>query len=133
MSESGEYHKQSYRDLKVWQVAVDLSVAIFGLTDSYPKSDLYGLTAQMRRCAASIPANIAEGCARKGAGEFLQFLHVAAGSLGELDTFLEIGRRLGYGNVADYEDMMSTSAEVGRMLYGLIASIRQGSRRATGH
>lgn len=126
MSDGG---KQSYRDLKVWRSGVDLTEAVFRVTDSYPKSELYGLVSQMRRCASSVPANIAEGCARKGAGEFVQFLHIAAGSLAELDTFLEIGRRLEYGDSVLYLDLSRMTDETGKMLYGLINSVKQGARK----
>ncbi len=113
-----------FRDLKVWQRSLDLSVAVYSATKASPDDERYGLTSQMRRCAASIPANIAEGSARKGSGEFLQFLHVAAGSLAELETFLELARRLEYCEQEVLRSLDNTATEVGRMLYGLIAHVK---------
>ena len=87
--------KTSFRDLGVWCRALDLAVEVYRLTDGFPKRETYGLTAQMRNCAASVPANIAEGRGRRGDGDFLRFLHyIAAGSLAELETLLELSRRL---------------------------------------
>jgi four helix bundle protein len=85
---------RSHRDLIVWQKAIDLVVSVYAATENFPKTELYGLTSQIRRCATSIPANIAEGQGRRLPGEFIQFLGNARGSLLELDTHLEIARRL---------------------------------------
>ena len=86
---------KTHKSLDVWQVAVNLAQNIYGVTRRFPKEELFGLTTQMRRCAISIPSNIAEGSARQGDKEFIQFLYVAAGSASELDTQLEIARRVG--------------------------------------
>ncbi len=120
-----------FRDLKVWQRGLDLTVAVYAATRAFPKEERYGLTAQMRGCAASVPANIAEGSARRGGGEFLQFLHIAAGSLAELETFLELTRRLGYCEQEVLAEMDNCATEVGRMLYGLISHVKR-TRRAEG-
>src|SRR5687768_2748512 len=85
----------SHRDLIVWQKAMDLVVAFYKATEGFPKTETYALTSQIRRAAASIPANIAEGQGRRLGGEYLQFLGNARGSLLELDTHLEIAIRLG--------------------------------------
>jgi four helix bundle protein len=118
-----------FRDLKVWQQALDLSVAVYGATKAFPDDERYGLISQMRRCASSVPANIAEGCARKGDGEFLQFLHVAAGSLAELETFLELARRLGYCKQEVLDEMDKRTMHVGQLLYGLISHVRDRDGR----
>ena len=78
----------SHKDLKVWQKGIDLVVLIYEITNIYPKEELYALTNQMRRCASSIPANIAEGAARRNTTEFRHFLHISLGSASELETFL---------------------------------------------
>lgn len=85
---------QTYRDLIVWQRSIELVTAIYQLTNAYPKSELFGLTSQMRRAAVSIPSNIAEGYARKSRKEYIQFLRIAYGSGAELETQLTITRNL---------------------------------------
>ena len=85
---------RSHRNLKVWQEAISLVEAVYRLTATFPKEELYGLTSQMRRAATSVPANIAEGAARKGTRELLHFLSITTGSLSELDTHLEVAMRL---------------------------------------
>ena len=87
--------KRSHRDLKVWQEAISLVEIIYRLTTAFPKEEQYGLTSQMRRAATSVPANIAEGAARSGTRELLHFLSIATGSLSELDTHIEVAKRLG--------------------------------------
>jgi len=116
--------KTSYRDLDVWHRAVDLAVMVYRLTKQYPKHELYGLVSQMRRCAASVPANIAEGRGRRSDAEFCRFLYVASGSIAELETFLELSTRLGYGDAEGLARTCMATAEVGRMLYGLISTVR---------
>ena len=86
--------KRSHRDLKVWQEAISLVETIYRLTAAFPREEQYGLTSQMRRAAISVPANIAEGAARHGTRELLHFLSIATGSLSELDTHVEVARRL---------------------------------------
>lgn len=116
--------KSSFRDLLAWQKACDLAVAVYGLTADFPKRETYGITAQMRDCATSIAANIAEGRARKGDRDFLRFLHISAGSLAELETFTEISRRLGYVDPSGQMPLQEEVDEVGRLLSGLIRSVR---------
>ncbi len=116
--------KSSYRDLLVWQKGCGLSVAVYHMTGSFPKSEVYGLSSQMRNAAASVPANIAEGCARGSRGDFVRFLRIAAGSLAELDTFVEICRRLDYACPGELETLQAMIDEQGKMLFGLIASVR---------
>lgn len=86
---------ESYRDLVVWQQAMDLVVSIYETTKAWPKEELYGLTPQLRRAATSVPANIAEGYGRESRASYQQFLRIAQGSLKELETHLLIARRVG--------------------------------------
>ena len=86
----------SYRDLTVWQKSIVLATTIYGATRGFPAEERFGLTSQIRRSATSIPANIAEGQARRTTGEFLQSLGIARGSLAELETHLILSERLGY-------------------------------------
>lgn len=79
----------------MWQKACDLVVVVYEITSRFPVQERYGLTSQMRRCSASVPANIAEGAARRGTGEFQHFLSIARGSLAELDTWVEVAQRVG--------------------------------------
>ena len=115
---------RSHRDLIVWQKAMDLVVSVYAATENFPKTELYGLTSQIRRCAASIPANIAEGQGRRLSGEFLQFLGNARGSLLELETHLEIARRLGMLNEEVHLALMEQVIEVRKLLNGLMRSIK---------
>ncbi|MEA3403666.1 MAG: four helix bundle protein [Armatimonadota bacterium] len=124
-----ESGKDSFRDLTVWQRAVDVAGDVYRLTETYPKRETYGLTSQMRRCAASIPANIAEGRGRHGDGDFLRFLYIAAGSLAELETFVELSRRLDYATNDELAPLERSVEEVGRMLQGLICTVREAVKK----
>ena len=115
---------KSHRDLRVWQAGMDLSVSVYKATELYPKSEVFGLASQMRRAASSIPANIAEGFSRQHKPEFVQFLHVAKGSLSELETFIDLSERLGYLKPEDAVALSEQADAVGKMLHGLIASVR---------
>jgi four helix bundle protein len=115
---------RSHRDLIVWQKAIDLVVSVYAATENFPKTELYGLTSQIRRCATSIPANIAEGQGRRLPGEFIQFLGNARGSLLELDTHLEIARRLGMLSEEAHLALMEKLIEVRKLLNGLMRSIK---------
>ena len=87
---------ESYRDMIVWQQAMDLAVAVYTATKEWPREELYGLTSQARRAATSVPANIAEGFARENRGSYLQFLRIVQGSLKELETHLIIAQRISW-------------------------------------
>ncbi|MGB8261224.1 MAG: four helix bundle protein [Terracidiphilus sp.] len=115
---------QSFRDLLVWQRAMQLTVAVYRLTAGFPKEEQYGLTSQIRRSAISIPSNIAEGQGRLSAGEFRQFLGIARGSNFELQTQLEIARALKFGNSALIDEAEGLSHEVGKMVFALLESIQ---------
>jgi len=111
---------QDFRKLKVWQKRHSLVLRIYNATCTFPDSERYGLTSQMRRAAASVPANIAEGCTRSGRMEFRQFLYISAGSASELDYLLLLGRDLRLLAEKQYEALYSSLYEVRRMLTALI-------------
>lgn len=114
---------KSYRDLVVWQKAMDLVTAVYRVTSGFPREEIYGLTSQLRRAAVSIPSNIAEGQGRYGAAEFRHFLRQANGSLMELETQLLIAERLQYITSEDARKLLGEAAEVGKILNGLMASL----------
>jgi four helix bundle protein len=111
-----------YKDLLVWQKAIALVTQVYVVTRSFPREELYGLTSQIRRAAVSVPSNIAEGQARLTLGEFCHFLGIARASLAELDTQLIIATNLGY--LTETGSLFEQLAEVGRMLSGLLSSLR---------
>ena len=87
---------KTHKDLEVWNLGIDLVEHVYKLTATFPKDELYGLVSQIRRCAVSIPANIAEGAARHSVKEYIRFLYISLGSLSELETHLVISKRLGF-------------------------------------
>ena len=111
----------SFRDLIVWQRSVDLTVAVYRLTRGFPREEVYGMTAQMRRAAVSIASNIAEGYGRNSDGEFRYFLGIARGSNAELETQLVVAKRLEFAGVASMAECEGMSGEVARMLTSLMA------------
>ena len=119
---------RSYRDLRVWQKAVDLAVDCYRVSRRLPRSEMYGLASQMQRSAASIPANIAEGHGREHLGDYLHHLSMANGSLMELETLLLIAARLTYCNSNDLKPVFLQTAEVGRMLSGLTSKLQDVKR-----
>lgn len=112
---------KTYKDLIVWQKGVELTIAVYVLTKSFPVEEQFGLTSQMRRAAVSIPANIAEGKLRQSGKEFRRFLYIAFGSGGELETHLVIAKQLHMGASADYERIDTLLNEVMRMLNVMIS------------
>ena len=115
---------QSYRDLIAWQKAMQFVAVIYRETQQFPKEERYGLTNQLRRAAVSLPSNIAEGQARFSQKEFKHFLSQARGSLVEIETQLLISQGLGYLPAKSTQDLLNAAAELGRILNGLIASIK---------
>jgi four helix bundle protein len=113
----------SYRDLLVWQQAMDLAVDVYTATRSWPKEELYGLTSQARRAATSIPANIAEGYGRETRAFYGHFLKVAQGSLKELETHLLIAQRIGIGSAGELDGLLAASESVGKLLRLLIRKL----------
>ena len=119
---------RSYRELIAWQKAIDLVPAIYECTRSFPDCERFGLTSQLRRAAVSVPSNIAEGQGRASTGEFNQFLGHARGSLLEIETQVFIARNLGFTATGDGELLLAKCAEVGRILNGLMSSLRRKKR-----
>jgi four helix bundle protein len=114
----------TYEDLETWQLAMELVEAVYRHTEEFPIREKYGLTNQLRRAAVSIPSNIAEGKGRSSDRELVQFLNHARGSLYEVQTQLKIARRLHYLPVGTADKLDSQTAEVGRLLNGLIRRFR---------
>ena len=119
----GEPKIQSYRDLKVWQEAVNLAEICYRFTKTFPKEELYGMTTQIRRASVSIAANIAEGYGRKTRGEYIQFLYIAQGSLKELETHLIISQRVELASNESINPILHQCESVGRLLLALIRSL----------
>lgn len=115
---------KTFRDLRVWQKAHELTLAIYKATRSFPPDEKYGLTSQLRRAVASVPTNIVEGYRRRGGREFLRFLNIAEGSLEETRYHLILSRDLGYIGQEEFGLLDKTCEEVGRMLGGLQRTIR---------
>lgn len=113
---------KTLKDLDAWKKALDFAESIYTLTARFPKEEQFGLISQLRRSAVSVPSNIAEGAARSTRKEFIQFLHVALGSLAEAETQLILARRLDY----QVEDTIFNNIEnIRRMLLGLIRFLRK--------
>ncbi|MGC1425011.1 MAG: four helix bundle protein [Terracidiphilus sp.] len=120
---------QDYRDLIVWQKAIDLTVCIYKLTRSLPKDEAYGLSSQMRRASVSIASNIAEGRGRLNPAEFRQFLGVAQGSTYELQTQIVVANSLGFASSEDLEQAKVLSDEVSKMLSAFIHTLNSAASR----
>ncbi len=115
----------SYKELVVWQKSMDLVIEVYQLTKEFPKEEIYGLTSQMKRSAVSIPSNIAEGSRRSSRKDFCNFLYHAYGSGAELETQVEISKRLSFGKVDKYEKVKSLLNEVMRMLNKFIDQLEK--------
>ena len=114
---------KDFRNLQVWEKAHLLVLELYRTTRTFPREEIYGVVSQIRRCSASVAANIAEGCGRKGNGEFHHFLQVAAGSGSELDYHLLLARNLGYIDDAAYRRLSPRVVEVRRMLSALLRKV----------
>ncbi len=115
---------RSYRDLIVWQWGMALTKDVYSLTKSFHRDEIYGLTAQLRRAAVSIPSNIAEGHARASSKEFLHHLSFALGSLAEVETQLILARELGFCEQSSLDALLKQTDELGRKLRGLQKTIK---------
>jgi len=109
-----------HKKLDLWNMAMELAVAVHRITESFPREERYCLTDQIRRAASSVPGNIAEGAARRTKKEFINYLHMAQGSLSELDTHLELSRRLGYLAQESWASLDKKIERIDKMLSGLI-------------
>lgn len=117
---------ESYKDLRVWQEGMILAEKAYLHTRAFPKSEMFGLTSQVRRATASIPANIAEGWGRESTGDYIRFLLIAQGSLKEFETHLMLSQRVGLSEAQSAAEMLSIADGLGRMLRGLIRSLQNG-------
>ena len=114
----------NYKDLVVWQKAIDLATWVYGLTSRFPKEEIYGIVSQMRRASVSIPSNIAEGQSRQHKNEFIQFLSIAKGSLSELETQLIISGKLKYISEKELNEGMERIDDISKLLYSLIKKLK---------
>jgi four helix bundle protein len=110
---------KNFRDLKVWEKSHELALAAYDATSNFPKQEMFGLVSQIRRCATSIPANIAEGCGRRGNGEFHRFLQIASGSASELEYHLLLSRDLKFMDAETHRLLNDRVEEIKRMLASL--------------
>jgi len=115
---------KDFHELKVWQKAHQLTLAVYQATTRFPCEELYGLTSQIRRSCSSIPANLAEGCGRNGDAEFARFCSIAAGSASELEYHLLLARDLELIDSCDYQNLAEQTVEVTRMLSALLQKLR---------
>jgi four helix bundle protein len=119
-----EDRPQSYRDLIVWQKAMDMAFGVFELVKRFPREELYALRSQVTRAASSVPANIAEGNARGTTKDYANFLSIAKGSLSEMETLLLLAVRLEYLGQSDVAPVFGLAEEVGKMLTTLRSKLR---------
>jgi four helix bundle protein len=120
----GAAAKPGFQDLIAWQKAMELVTAVYGVTREWPREEQYGLISQIRRAAVAIPSNLAEGHGRSGPREYAHHVSIAFGSLCELETQMLIGERLGYTNGDVTAELMTRTAEVRRLIRGLIRSLQ---------
>jgi len=118
----------SYKELIVWQKAMDLAVAVYALTTDFPRDEIYGLVSQMRRASVSIVSNIAEGWTRKNTKEYIQFLSVADGSAAELETQLLLSEKLGFGKKDKPEQVAELILEIQKILPSIMRSLKETNR-----
>lgn len=123
---------KTYRDLIVWQKSMALVTEVYKITSEFPNEEVYGLTSQTRRSAVSIPSNIAEGYGRKATGDYIRFLNIAAASLYEFQTQLEISRNLNFISQEKFSIIYELSREIERMLSSLICKIGTKLQSAKG-
>lgn len=114
-----------YRELLVWQKAMDFAVEVHPIAISFPKAEMFALTSQVNRSATSVPSNIAEGNGRRTTGDYIHFLGIAKGSLNELETQLTLACRYDYIPESVHDSLLEKSAEIGRMLNGLIEALER--------
>ncbi len=110
---------KSFRDLRVWQAGIELVEIVYSLTGRFPKHELYGLASQIQRAAVSVPSNIAEGHTRESTKEYLQHLSIAQASLAELETQLEIAKRLKYLSEEELNRVLTHTSALGKQLFAL--------------
>jgi len=119
---NGKMNMKNHKDLDVWKMSMDLVEMVYTQSAMYPKEEVYGLTSQIRRAAVSVPSNIAEGAARQGNKEFIQFLYISLGSLSEVETQTILAKRLGFTDNID--TLLNTIVRIKKMLNGLITHLK---------
>jgi four helix bundle protein len=115
---------RDYRDLLAWQKALELVKTVYKETAAFPRDEIFGIVAQLRRASVSISSNIAEGQGRRSKGEFLRYLHIALGSLAEAETQILISQNLGFLRQKQAERLISLTSETGRLINGLVNALR---------
>jgi len=120
---------KDFKELIVWQKAVDFVTKVYQETKLFPKEELYGLVSQIRRAAVSVPANISEGYTRRHTNEYIQFLYISLGSCGELETLLIISKNLRFISSEKLDALTKDLFEIKRMLNALINSLRRKTKR----
>ncbi len=115
---------KSFRDLFIWQKSMNLVTVIYEVSSKFPSQEMYGLTSQIRRCAISIPSNIAEGYGRNSTGDYKRFLQIAVGSLFEFQTQIEIAFNLHYLSKEVFDDLLRMCNDLDKMLYSLIQKLK---------
>jgi four helix bundle protein len=118
---------KSYRDLIVWQKSCSLALAVYKATGAFPRSEIFGLTSQLRRATVSIPANIAEGYCRRSRPAYLRFLSIAQGSAGEVDTLLSLSQDLEYLDSPTGQQLAGLVEKIRKILTGLTQSLRNSN------
>jgi four helix bundle protein len=121
----GDLARMSHKDLILWQKSMLLAVEIYRLTATLPRHESFGLTSQLRRASISVPSNIAEGSARKSTKEFVHFLHIARGSIAELETQLMLVYRIGYTTEERLGELEQLIEEIGRILNSVISGLNR--------
>lgn len=121
--ENSKVSAKNYRELIVWQEGIKLAKAVYKLTEKFPRQETYALADQIRRAVVSVPSNIAEGQARKAPGDFRRFLHIALGSLAEVDTQLVLAQEFGYLSKEDIDILDEQIQGLRKRLYALINSL----------
>ena len=116
---------RDYTKIKAWQLADDLTVAVYERTRSFPKEEMYGLTSQLRRASYSVPANVVEGASRESKRDYLHFLYIARGSLSETQYFIHLARRLKYLSYEDADTLHERTKFVFACLHGLIRAVEK--------
>ncbi len=123
--------KKPHKRLDLWHKSMDFAETMYEMTADFPEHEKFGLISQIRRAAISIPANVAEGAARKSTKEFIQFIHVAMGSCSELDTQLELVKRIGYISCEYWQEIDEYLSNIDCMLVGLRNSLRMDNKSLT--
>lgn len=120
---------ENYKELKVWQKSVSLCIELYGIVKKFPENERYGLITQIQRASTSVPANIAEGWGRGSTKEYIQFLHIARGSLMELETHLIIAQKLSYIDTVNANIFQRYIEEIGKMINQLINSLKKANNQ----